>query len=825
MDKPPQWTAQMISTSGPAESITDYSLSHPDARVVAAFFLGGVFMHALHYLFSSNWVRPLLSTLRTAIRKCCLPIRSKNVQVDGENPATLTMSEKGGFLRERSKDEVETSSLRQYNDHRSLIFMLNLCLLLATFALFLTLLAFGAGWDTGCTFVVAWAGMSSQMARLLGMLILIIEITVLLDLKRWTVWAMRGMLIVALIFVFAANATNTGTTGTLQGKHNAFCFRQHFLATSLVSSIIRLLMELYIIVQALISLWSSKRVFDETICASRPLARVLSLLVFDIMTIVPDAIPTNIYAQFIPFSVGAALVLVTFNWARGKSGLATSRTQSIPVFNKIPSTSSPLTVPTPFTLHFPRQYRKCHSWCSDTDHVAPRSTDEVVLSHPASVYSPHSDRSSSQATSDAVIFTANSAVRCSVHQVSLPLASPQKHPTSAPPQSVGFERPAGGLSRKILPYASQAEYAAEMEREQMRLEEEILHMSQPAVPPRPRGELILRDADEISVHARDEGPIFSPNSAFFGSDIIRISARQTRRGTKSSLYPSPVSTQASFIPSPYTSTAMAYRESYDSRMTTRSAWSDNSSAGSSNTSVNAKTKDDQKKTFLSPTSTGSGKSPLRRVNRFSIVSLRNRSHDELSTVREASPDRGARVPISIRVPTGNKRRTFGQSVTTPKRTHRPSSSGTQPSSPIPPVPAIFPTSQGNPAAVTDLSVPSLQVVPATPEPAHIAQSLIPATTLVSGWLSRSIRLSSRPCPQPSAPALSPGLGRGAGWPTSITAVPVGKREVRRVSRTQGFLLSRSSTKRTRSNSCPSVYSVESAPRSTSGGGEKDSMSL
>ena len=40
--------------------------------------------------------------------------------------------------------------------------------------------------------------MSAQMARLLGMLILIIEISVLLDLRKITIWVLRGLLVVAL---------------------------------------------------------------------------------------------------------------------------------------------------------------------------------------------------------------------------------------------------------------------------------------------------------------------------------------------------------------------------------------------------------------------------------------------------------------------------------------------------------------------------------------------------------------------------------------------------------------------------------------------------
>ena len=236
----PQWMLpQQMLASGPVDTVADFYLSHPNgcvllpsppvllicsktlfetsfdvhSRVVASFFLGGAFMHALHYLFSSTWFRDILSRVRRTVYS---PIRSRRVKVDPENPATLTLSDKGGFTREKAQDLVESQSIREYNDHSSLIFVLNLCLLLATFTSFITLLAFRNGWQTGCSacfshlkffamltrtcvaFVVAWAGMSSQVARLLGMLILILEITVLLDMKKWTVWGLRVMLVIAL---------------------------------------------------------------------------------------------------------------------------------------------------------------------------------------------------------------------------------------------------------------------------------------------------------------------------------------------------------------------------------------------------------------------------------------------------------------------------------------------------------------------------------------------------------------------------------------------------------------------------------------------------
>lgn len=69
-------------------------------------------------------------------------------------------------------------------------------------------------------------------------------------------------------------------------------------------------MELYLAVRVIRLLLSSRRLFDD-ISSSCPLARVLSLFVLDLLTVVPDAISTNIFAQFIPFAVGSILVLGT----------------------------------------------------------------------------------------------------------------------------------------------------------------------------------------------------------------------------------------------------------------------------------------------------------------------------------------------------------------------------------------------------------------------------------------------------------------------------------------------------------------------------------
>lgn len=107
-------------------------------------------MHGLHYSVSSSFVGSILRRFRAAFRLCLLPLRPKRVQVDPENPNDMSLAEKAGFNRRSRADEVETRSIQQSNDHSALIFVLNLCLMFAAFAQFLTLLTFGNGWETGC---------------------------------------------------------------------------------------------------------------------------------------------------------------------------------------------------------------------------------------------------------------------------------------------------------------------------------------------------------------------------------------------------------------------------------------------------------------------------------------------------------------------------------------------------------------------------------------------------------------------------------------------------------------------------------------------------
>lgn len=441
--------------------------------------------------------------------------------------------------------------------------------------------------------------------------------------------------------------------------------------------------------------------------------------------------------------------------------------------NGPPVTSDPLLVPTPFTLHFPREYRDRHSWCSESDHPPPASTDEEhAAPSPNSIHTYTStDVVSTRNVENAVIATARQAWRRSVRQVSLPLSPSRTQPRSAPAQLLGFGNTQPTGPRKIL--QSQLQLAAEIDREREEQERARTQTTGLAVPPshaRSRSEVVAHEPDDISVYSQDDGPGPSPGSAVFGSDILRLaSGRRRDRGGIGQ--PSPAPTQTSFMLSPYDSRRSTYRYSYNSTRTTGRSSDESVSDDTGRPSPVSRAS--KSRSFLSPTDSFV-KSPWRVLNRYSFASMRSRSREELPTVREASP--GPSLVTSGPTVVGqvpnrrSKRTTFGQASFSQKRANRSSLRNAFPSpyEPAPPVPALLPTPRTvspfpNMLAVEPL--PTVHVSPATPEPTSVIAPPPSASVMYSpGWLSRPIRSSGVRGPRPLPTASITTQGVGSGWP-------------------------------------------------------------
>ena len=87
--------------------------------------------------------------------------------------------------------------------------------------------------------------------------------------------------------------------------------RFSFLPVSLSLSLLFALLEAYCLGRFINLLCPSFLRMRHQLDALRDarILRTLGLLVLDILTIVPDAVPTNVLGDYIPFSIGAVIVL------------------------------------------------------------------------------------------------------------------------------------------------------------------------------------------------------------------------------------------------------------------------------------------------------------------------------------------------------------------------------------------------------------------------------------------------------------------------------------------------------------------------------------
>jgi len=96
------------------------------------------------------------------------------------------------------------------------------------------------------------------------------------------------------------------------------CFRKRFLPTSLASFFLNFVLELYIIIRSF-SLMQPPRL-NFSIVQDPRIIQAGSLLLFDLLVVVPNAIVTNLIVEFVPYSIGALVVLAAFNSSFGSFG-------------------------------------------------------------------------------------------------------------------------------------------------------------------------------------------------------------------------------------------------------------------------------------------------------------------------------------------------------------------------------------------------------------------------------------------------------------------------------------------------------------------------
>ncbi|CAL1700690.1 unnamed protein product [Somion occarium] len=573
---------------GDSVDLLDFNL-----RLVAAFFLGWVFIYSIQCMLCSVVTWSIAQRIWALLRF----IGRRLQQSIGISPLGLPVHRSASQTNAPVRMDSDVSSINRSHDRTSLIFTLNLCFVFASIAFFLSLLSFKGGvrWETGCTFVVAWGGMASRSARLIGILILCLELR-RNRIRRWERWGIWAIFCIAL-----------GAIAAVENANALKCNRKRFLPVALTSSFVQLGIELYVAIRLMTIILPSARGLQNIIGSPSTvhLGRALSLVVFELLTFVPDAIDTSVVAEFVPFTVGSIIVLAAFN--RPSRSIRTAPPSPIMVFNeKSPygPQASPHDSPPSFVIISPLP-----STGPETHDKGYRQSVQTVAT------------SALSSVEDAVVYT---AVRHAFSQGSIIL------PGNTPG---GVEDTQGQPSQRRRILSFQTEVAEELER---MAEEAQQQLATGPIPrrskPRPNMTIVVHDPREeldgaITASLRTDG------STVLGSDIIRGGSSRLNRGMKQSASPS-----LSAFFSPQESDALTehtdHRHSYASTQC-----------------VSEYDPDDGRFSIISRTSRGKNSGPVRHSFLKSSwstpqrLSLASRSGETLSTLAEGRPSGSFRSSI------------------------------------------------------------------------------------------------------------------------------------------------------------------------------------
>ncbi|PCH41023.1 hypothetical protein WOLCODRAFT_162747 [Wolfiporia cocos MD-104 SS10] len=687
-----------VAVQDPQNPSVQEFYAHPDYRVVAAFVLGWVFLNSVYYTACST-------LLREAIRRCCRTCRF-------HRPDQRSIDIEAPGADEKHSVNVrlgQSSSVRDDTDSGAFIFILNICFAFAAFAQFCSLLDLGGsdGNTIACTFVIAWASMASHCARMSGLLMLSREMG-RLGIRRWETYLIWAGLLSVLGLVFALNAIGTGNTSLVGPSGNSICYRQYFLPLSLSLSAGLMSLELFCTLR-LISLNSpTSRLRDVVVGAlNLNVTRALSLLVLDVMVVVPAAIWVNMLAQYIPYSVGSILVLVTFNHTKRTHAshwnhAAVEDKPAICIQRISRQTLNSLLTPSPILVNVL------------DEPLSPISRNETTATQGS--HNTHNAEGTSGGSQVLLVSRMGLAgTLAGAAEDILPL------PLSAPPVMDGPHKTMALDPRKILPF--QVEYAERLEQAEKEEQQRLAALpTGPVVrPPRQRPQVFVVINDEDRP-ARSR----TSRSSVLGSDIIHLTHSTPRKDRRESGIWSPDSAAMS---------SYRYASPHDSIAASRPAVHGSMSAYSAYTSLrrslSTEMSPERSERHLSlGDSTMSAGDVSRRYSwrpmaRLSNMSTRTQAWEELPTVVEGKPENSPSLPLtpsSARI--RSKRRTFGQSWK-----GKPQYSKSRES-----------------LAAISVPPPSLRL---TPSP-HAAIPPLPASPLPA--------LS----PLPTLPASPYGAGRGAG---------------------------------------------------------------
>ncbi|KAI0027359.1 hypothetical protein K488DRAFT_90955 [Vararia minispora EC-137] len=279
----PSFTLFSRDTNETQQALRQFQ-ANPDWRQIAAFFLGWVFLSSVRHIWYACFTRETLAPAFSYIRSAS----SKGQDLERNQP-TLFM-----------RSDMTNKRHRSVNN----FFALVLFIALGTSSLtqFFSLLLFGGNVRSLCSIVLALGLGGSVVARVMGLFALSLELRHRFNVRSYELTVFWFLLLSAL-------GVTGGTIFFALGQTIAvpnLSASSFFLPTSLAASLSLIAVEAYTIVRILFALELSRGLLDINV------RRAVALLIFDLAVLIPDALPTNVLGDFLPFSIGAVILLSAF---------------------------------------------------------------------------------------------------------------------------------------------------------------------------------------------------------------------------------------------------------------------------------------------------------------------------------------------------------------------------------------------------------------------------------------------------------------------------------------------------------------------------------
>ncbi|KAL1734445.1 hypothetical protein EV714DRAFT_245405 [Schizophyllum commune] len=280
-------------------------LVNSNARSVASFFLGWVFLQSAHYM---------LEILIPRIASCLSRRRTRS-DLEGEP-----------YFGEKSASAPSLAAHDQLSTPNALnwtTFALYPCFLFASLLSTASLMTFGPNKSIACGALIAMFAVALQAARVVAYASIILDLRRSVSLPPWELLTIITVIVVGFGFFVATEAIAPGVLLQLSTRDAYVCVDQHYAPSSSVCTVVYILLNVYFVTRGCFSSLRSRSVSGNTVAL-----RAGSLLLLEIFIMVPNAMPTGTLGNTIPFSFGAIIVQAVFHYTRLRLAAAITASQS-----------------------------------------------------------------------------------------------------------------------------------------------------------------------------------------------------------------------------------------------------------------------------------------------------------------------------------------------------------------------------------------------------------------------------------------------------------------------------------------------------------------